>query len=195
MDAMKTHYLLLIGLISFLTSCTTGVSVATTGAQAVYNRHNLQNTLGDHYITMQANRKIYRDTDLFKNTNVSIATFHNEVLLTGEIPELEQRNEISNIVKNIPGVKKVYNLTSLNTPSSSITRMSDAWITAKIKAKFIAEDDIDPSTIKVVTENGTVYLMGIVFPEQANTAVQVARTTEGVQEVVKIFSYIKIFKA
>lgn len=189
------NFLFIIITCSYLSSCTTGLSVATSGAQAVYNRHTLKKTIDDHYITMQANRKIYCDTDKYNNTNISFSTFNKKVLLTGEIPTLSERKEVEEIVKNIEGVERVYNLTTLSPPSSTLSRMSDTWITAKVKAKLIASNDVDPSNIKVITENGTVYMMGVVPPEEADAAVEIARRIDGVQNVVKVFYYLRISKA
>jgi osmotically-inducible protein OsmY len=170
------------------------VNTAITGAQAIYDRHNLQHTLNDQYITIQANRALYWHSEKYKKSSIAISTFNGNVLLTGSVPSAELHAEIEDIVKKIPGTKKVYNLTEVSRPSSALTQVSDTWITAKVKAQLIAMDEIDPSKIKVVTENGTVYLMGIIFPQQAQIAVQVARTTAGVQNVVKIFSYLHISK-
>lgn len=182
---------LLFFLTIYLSACTP-MDAATTGAQALYDRHNLQKNLNDQYISMMAARKIYTENDRYKNTNVSIATFNNEVLITGEVENQQQRQEIESIVRNVADIKKLHNLTTISSPSSAIVRMSDAWITAKIKAQLLAINDMEQGKIKVVTENGNVYLMGIVFPEQADTAVEIARTTQGVQSVIKIFSYLRI---
>lgn len=193
MDAMKQLYFILITLLFliFLPACTP-MDAASTSIQAIYNRYSLQKNLNDQYISMMAARKIYTENDRYKNTNISVATFNNEVLITGEVANQKQRQEIEQIVRSIADIKKLYNLTIIASPSSTITRMSDSWITAKIKTQLLAMNDIEPGKIKVVTENGTVYLMGIVFPEQADTAIEIARTTEGVQNVVKIFSYLRI---
>ncbi len=92
-------------------------------------------------------------------------------------------------------MKDTYEHLSISAPSSALTRASDSWITTKIKAKLIAMNEIDPGAIKVVTENGTVYLMGIVTPDQADIAFDLAESTEGVQEVIKHFYYMYITKA
>ena len=190
----QLHYLFLIFiLLNFLTGCT-GLTVASTSAQAVYNRHELQQQLSDHYITLQAYRRIYDNTDRYDNTNLSITTLHNEVLLTGETPNPEQREEIIRIVKNIPNVIDVHCHITIAGTSSALTRVSDTWITTKIKSKFIAMNDLDATRIKVVTEDGTVYLMGIVLPDQADLAVEIAQNTQGVQSVIKHFSYMRISK-
>jgi len=182
--------LFLLSLVS-LQGC---VNATVSSAQAVYNRQNIQKTMNDQYITMQASHTLYDDTDRFKHTNISIATFNRVVLLTGQVPEPWQRAAVGKIVKNIPNVEEIYNQLTIAQPSSSLTTASDTWITTKIKSQFILSEDIDPSQIKVVTENGTVYLMGMIFPSQAKEAIEIARTTDGVQNVVKIFTYLKMSK-
>jgi osmotically-inducible protein OsmY len=174
-----------------LQSC---MSVATSGAQAVYNRHHIEDNLKDQYMTMQAYKALYRDTRQFKNTNIIVSTYHREVLLAGQAPARWQKTRAEEIIKKIPDIENLYNLVDVQSPSSSLTRVSDTWITAKIKAKFLASNDMDGSLVKVITENGTVFLMGVVLPEHAAEAVDLARNTDGVQRVVKIFSYMKISK-
>lgn len=170
------------------------LNVATTGAEAVYNRHSIQKNLKDQYLTMQAYKALYYDTDQFQNTNITISTYNREMLLAGQVPYLWQKTRVREIIKKIPDVGTVYNLVAIQSPSSSLTRINDAWITAKVKAKLLASNDMDGSKVKVITENGTVFLMGIMLPEHANEAVSLASNTDGVQRVVKIFSYMKISK-
>jgi osmotically-inducible protein OsmY len=169
-------------------------NVAMTGAQAVYNRHSLQKSVNDQYITMEAYKGIQREHGRFKDANISVATFNGDVLLAGQVPESWQRAQAERIVKHIDNVKHVYNLVTVASPSSALVRISDTWITTKIKAKLIACNDVDATQIKVMTENGTVYLMGILPPSQAQAAVELASETDGVSRVVKIFSYIRISK-
>ena len=171
----------------FLSGC---VNVATTGASAVYNRQSMQKSWKDQHTTLRIYQSMNYKTDKFKNANISIATLNGEVLLAGQAPERWQKEQAEKIAKETPDVKRVYNLVSVASPSSPLTKISDTWITAKVKAKLLASDDLDATAIKVVTENSTVYLMGILKPEEADAAVELASTTDGVQSVVKIFSYI-----
>lgn len=187
------RFILLVTLGSvFLAGC---ADVAMTGAQALYNRHTIQKNVGDQYITMQAYKTLHIDTDKFKDTNITIATYNREVLLAGQVPHEWQRAEAQKLVKEIPNIDQVYNLITISNPSSTLTRMSDSWITTKVKAQLMASNDVDATQVKVVTENGTVYLMGILQPSEAEAAVDVARNTQGVTRVVKIFSYMHISKA
>jgi len=170
------------------------LNVASTSAQAVYNRHNLEKNMIDQYITMKAYKAVKLKTNDFKDANISISTFNKEVLLAGQVPETWQKSRVEQLVRDIPNIERIYNMIHIESPSSSLTRISDSWITAKVKAKLLASEDLDASTIKVVTENGTVYLMAILKPEEADAAVDIARNTQGVQSVVKIFSYMHISK-
>lgn len=192
---MRQKYFL-IGIFFFTLSCLQGcVNVATTSAQAIYNHHSIEKNLNDQYITMQAYKALSIDNDQFKNANISTATYNGEMLLVGQAPEAWQRTKAEEIVKKIEDVQHVYNLVTIANPSSTLTKISDTWITAKIKAKLIASGDVDGSQVKVVTENGTVYLMGILQPDEAQAAIDLASNTDGVGSVVKIFSYVSITKA
>ena len=188
---LMRHWVAPISLILLLPGC---VNVATTGAQAVYNHHNLEKSWKDQYTTMRVYQALNYKTKQFNDANIAIATVDGDVLLAGQVPEAWQKEAAGEITKQIPNVKQVYNLVTIASPSSTLTRMSDAWITAKVKAKLIASDDLDATQIKVVTENGRVYLMGTIKPEEAEAAVDLARQTDGVQAVVKIFSYVTISK-
>lgn len=169
-------------------------NVATTGAQAVYNRHHLEKNLKDQYLTLQAYQTLYGKTEEFENTNISISTYNKEMLLAGQVPSAWQKVKAEKLINKIPDINKIYNLIEVKSPSSVLTRVSDTWITTKVKSKLLASNEVDASEVKVVTENGTVYLMGVLLPEQADAAVEVASNTEGVRSVVKIFSYMKISK-
>ena len=186
---MKFKWILLIAMSLLLQAC---VNAAVTGAGAVYDRHNLSKKFNDNYITMKAYRTIYLDTDEFKDTDVKIETFNNSILLTGQASTKELKDRLVSKINEIPNVEKVYNFINTSPDQSALTKASDAWITSKITANLITSNDIDPSLIKVTTSRGTVFLMGIVPPEAAEIAVDIATNTNGVQNVVKIFKYIRI---
>lgn len=176
--------------VCFLQGC---ADVAVTGAQAVYNRHSIKKNFNDQYTTFKAYQALKKDKILFSETNIAIATFNGQVLLAGQTPASWQRNKAEQLIRRaLDGKDEIFNLIIIANPSSSLTKMSDAWITAKVKSKLIASEDLDATQIKVVTENGTVYLMGILPPSEAKAAIELARETDGVSSVVKIFRYIHI---
>lgn len=185
-----------VGIIILLSALSIGcVNVATTGASAFYNHRSIQKSLNDQMTTLHVYQAMNNRTDDFKGVNVSVTTYNREVLLAGQVRHEWQRSRLNELVKSMADVEHVYNLVTVSNPSSALTRISDAWLTAKVKAKLIASTDVDATQIKVMTENGTVYLMGVLQPDEAQAAVDVARTTDGVQEVVKVFSYINITRS
>lgn len=185
------RYIFLWSISIFLSNC---MDLATSGAQAIYNRHSIQRNLDDERITILAYQSLNQKTTEFRNTNISISTYHKEVLLTGQVPFAWQKEKAETIIKRIPDVKAVYNLITIAGTSSALTTVSDTWITTKVKAQLIASNDLDATQVKVVTENGTVYLMGFLLPDEADAAANVASETDGVQRVVKLFSYIHLTK-
>ncbi len=181
----------LLTLASLLASCTT---VATSGASALYNHQSIEKSVNDEYITMRSYQAIDIDSDHFKNANINVSTFNRMVLLSGQAPTAEQKMAAEELVRKIGGIDQVYNWITVEKPASQIARANDVWLTAKIKAKMLASSDLDSSQVKVVTENRRVFLMGILRPQAAKAAVNVASTTSGVEQVVKIFSYLNLSK-
>ena len=185
------NLIILLLINSMLSAC---VSSAVSGAQAVYNRHSIKKNVDENFTTMHAYHAVDTYGNIYKDAHLTIATFNDSVLLAGQVISPEQKSELQRIIQPVVGDRTIYNFLEIANPSSALTRTSDGWITGKIKSQLIAIDDADPTQIKVVTENGTVYLMGTVQQEQANIAVDVAKETAGVQRVVKIFSYLQIVK-
>jgi osmotically-inducible protein OsmY len=180
---------------SLLQGCVSAaISGVSNGAAAAYNHHNLQNTFNDQRNTMRVDRAIHWYNKEYKSSNVQVSTFNNVLVLTGQVPSEALRNRLQEIARNASDVKEIFNLTTVSNPASSLTHVSDSWITTKVKSQLIAENEIDPSQIKVITEDGTVYLIGTVFPDQAIIATDIARSTAGVQNVVRVFSYLEVTK-
>ena len=95
------------------------------------------------------------------------------------------------MVRKVRGVRRIYNELEIAAPSSGMTRTSDAWITTKVKSWLIGSSDIEGTRVKVVTENGVVYLMGLATAEEASRVADTAANLSGVQRVVKLFELIE----
>lgn len=169
------------------------VAGAAAGAAAiavVYDHRKLESILEDQQIAVKIDEKFRRSPILRNdNTHINVTCFNQVVLLTGETTSPDLRQEAENLAQSVPNIRKIYNEINIKGPTSTLTRTSDSWITAKIKSQMLATEDLKSGTIKVVTENGTVYLMGIVKHNQADMAVDIAREVSGVQKVIKIFQY------
>jgi len=123
--------------------------------------------------------------------HVNITSYNRNVLLTGEVPDERVRGEVDNLVRSVPSVLGTTNELVVAEATSLGSRTTDSYITSKIKTRFLDAAQFNAMQVKVVTEAGVVYLMGIVTDKEANDAVEIARTTGGVRKVVKMFEYCK----
>lgn len=126
-----------------------------------------------------------------QNTHVNVTSFNRSVLLTGEIPEETRRAEIEKVAQGAGNVRNITNELQVGAPSSMGARTNDSYITTKVKGRLLDSNKVNPIHVKVVTEAGVVYLMGIVTEQEAADAVEVARNTGGVIKVVRIFDLCK----
>lgn len=167
-----------------------GAAAGAAGIAVVYDHRKLEQITRDQCINKEIYERYRADPELSnEKTHIDITTFNGVVLLTGQTVNPALVPRAGQIAQETNGVRKVYNRIIVKGPTSSLTRTSDTWITAKIKTQMLATKGLKSGTIKVVTENGTVYLMGIVSHGQADMAVEISRQVSGVQRVIKIFQY------
>ena len=170
------------------------VGGAVAGTAVVANsRRSPGAVVDDETVEMKARFAIIENKDLNSQIHVELTSYNGEVLMTGEAPTAALRTQVENIVKDIPMVRKIHNEMVIAAPSSFMTRASDSLVTAKVKIEVLRITDIEGfngTRVKVVTDNGTVYLMGIVTHKEAEAVTEVARQVGGVQRVVLLFEYI-----
>ena len=183
--------LLLIVLTFSLQGCffIAGAAAGAAGVAVVYDHRKIEQIISDEKISKMASDKLRFNEQIKEKTHLEVTCFNGIVLLTGEAPSVELRQLAESLVNSVPNIKRIYNQITLKGPTSALTQASDTWITTKIKTQMLATKGLQSGTIKVITENGTVYLMGIVSREQADIAVDIARQVAGVQRVMKIFQY------
>ena len=191
---MKRQLLLLLLILSasnYLSGCALGIGAgAATGAAVAYDRRTIGTMVDDELIEFKVIDAIRKDQELWNQIHLNATSFNNIVLLTGEAPTEDLRGRTSSLVGNIPKVRTVHNKMAIAAPSSMLSRSSDTWITGKVKTNMLTNDR-ESARIKVITENGSVYLMGLVTRAEADTATEIARKVSGVQRVVKVFEYIE----
>ena len=122
--------------------------------------------------------------------HVNATSFNRRVLLTGEAPTEDARKRIEEAVRGIENVREVTNELQVAGAASLASRGNDALITSNVKTRMVNNGKFSPQHVKVVTEAGVVYVMGLVTPEEGDAAVEIARNTGGVSRVVKVFEYI-----
>lgn len=122
--------------------------------------------------------------------HLNVTSFNLSTLLTGEAANEALRTETESIVKTVPNVRQVFNEIAIGPVASYSARSNDSYITTKVKARMIDANRFNANHVKVVTEAGTVYLLGMVTRKEADDATEIARTTSGVLRVVKLFEYL-----
>jgi osmotically-inducible protein OsmY len=181
---------LLVALCPSLQSCIPLVVGAGVGAGVMMaeDRRTSGTVLEDETIEIKAANRISEKYG--EKVNISVTSFNRFVLLTGQAPTEEIRQDVSVLVLEVPNVRNVQNEISIGGISSTTSHASDALLTSRVKARLAQNKEVGASHVKVVTENGAVFLMGLVTRAEAESAAQTAAATSGAQRVVKVFEYL-----
>lgn len=130
------------------------------------------------------------NTDLDKNSHIVVSSYNGVVLLAGQTPRAELKAQAEQAASEVQRVKKVHNELQVLQPSSLLARNNDAWLTTKIKSQMLADANIPGSRVKIITENGIVYMLGLLTQQEATRATNLVQGVSGVQKIVKLFEYI-----
>ena len=166
------------------------VIVGGTGAAVAMatDRRSSGTYVEDEGIEWKASNRI--NERLGDKVHVNATSFNRKLLLTGEAFNEASREEAGRIAAAVENVKEVVNDLRIAPTSTLSARGNDSYISSKVKARFVDQKDFRIQQVKVTTEAGTVFLMGLVTEKEGNAATEVARTTNGVQKVVRVFEYI-----
>lgn len=124
------------------------------------------------------------------STHVNVQSFNRQVLLTGEVPDERTQNELTALARESDEVRNVFNETRIGPVSGLAARTQDSWITSEAKARMLKSREFAANHVKVVTEAGVVYLMGLVKRREGDVAADVAARVQGTQRVVTVFEYL-----
>ncbi|WP_028240315.1 BON domain-containing protein [Stutzerimonas azotifigens] len=174
------------------TGCSS-VLTATRDAPIEENRgtRTIGSKIDDSLIETKAAVNIAKaHPDLDKNSHIVVASYNGVVLLAGQTPRQELKTLAAQEASAIQRVKRVHNELQVLPPSSALARSNDTWLTTKIKTQMLADSNVPGSRIKVITENGIVYLMGLVTRKEGELATSIAQSVSGVQRIVKLFEYL-----
>ena len=190
LSILAQRFCMLLFVSHMLTGCVAAVVAGgATGAAVAYDRRTAGTIIEDQAIETKAWQSFQSDKEINDNAHINVTSYNTIVLVTGEAPNAELKERIINIVRNIDKVSNVYDEVTIAAPSSYVSRSSDSVITSKVKTNLLAMDNFDGAHVKVVTEKGIVYLMGLLSHEEADRGTDVARKVGGVQKVVKLFQY------
>ncbi len=187
-------FLWLVLLNSFLlAACVSTPDSTDTSQQSVrLERRSLEAIANDKSIEQTASEEFHDDAEISGQSHVNINAYNGLALLTGEVSNVELKNRILDIVRIIPHVKMVRDSLTLGSLSAADSRANDVRLTEQVKAALTqihTLPDFNSSMLKVVTESGVVYLMGLVSKEEGNVAVNVTRLQPGVKQIVTVFEY------
>jgi osmotically-inducible protein OsmY len=183
--------LALMGLmVSQLSGCARVIHATTSEpVQINDNKRSLGTKLNDDRLETYARVNILKADPAFENARINIDSFNGLLLLTGQVPTEQLRQLAGNTVGAINSVRQVHNELQVGPSARFGSQSLDTWITTKIKSRLVASR-IQSRRIHIITEAQTVFLMGLVSRYEADRIVEVARTSDGVQQVVKVFEYV-----
>lgn len=164
------------------------VGAATAGGAVIYDKRDFK-TMGEDQQAYQNAQELLNTNKDLKNSHVVVAVFYNTALLVGQTPSPALRQEAYDTISKVPNIKRIYNEITISGPTTAMQRSSDSWVTTKVRSALLAKPGLASNNIKIITENGVVYLMGKVSRSEAELAADAARRMTGVEKVVKVFIY------
>lgn len=179
-----------LALLPLLNGCA-GLFVAGAAgtAVAISDPRGLGTQLSDQSLEMSIAETLRQDRQRWSDNNINVTCYNGIALVTGQVRSVELREQIGREVAAVEGVRRTYNQLRLGHPAGLSTHSQDSWLTTRIKAKLIDSAKVSSAEVKVVTENGEVFLMGLTTRDQADAATEIARHQDGVRRVIRLFEY------
>ena len=180
----------LIGIFPLLQGCVPAL-LATGAAVTVISAHDRRSTGTQADDETSEWKGSNRMPAQYKNSaHVNFTAYNRILLVTGEVPDEEARQVVGALAEKIEGIRKVHNELVVAAPAPFSSRSNDAYVSSKFKTRLIESNQLSVNHIKPITENGTLFLMGVVNEREAKVAVAIARTTDGVHKVVNVLEVI-----
>ena len=173
------RWIVVIAILFFLAACS-----------GTPDRRDTKTYLKDKNIESKATNDLYGDTHINKKIHVNVTSFNGVTLVSGEVLSEALRQQVIEIVRNIPDVRRVHNELVVADLTNFESRSRDSWLTSKVKSQLAKNKQLAAKHVKVVTENETVYLLGLVTENEGQIAADVARNVTGVKSVITLFEYI-----
>ncbi|CAI0918461.1 Osmotically-inducible protein Y precursor [Serratia quinivorans] len=176
-----------------LQGCIAGVVVgsAAVATKTATDPRSVGTQVDDGTLEARVENALSKDQQLKKEARVVATAYQGKVLLTGQAPNTDLAARAKQIAMGVEGTTEVYNEVRQGTPVSLSTASSDTWITTKVRSQLLASDAVKSSNVKVTTENGEVFLLGLVTQQEAQSAAQTASQVGGVKHVTTAFTYVK----
>ena len=183
--------LLITALIATLSGC--GSFMATMQSDTIEDdpgERTYGQQLDDENIETKAVVNIHAADEAFDEAHIIVISYNGYVLLAGQVQTEALKAKATEVVRKVRDVRRIYNELDISAPSSAMSRTSDTWITTKVKSWLLGSSEIEGGRVKVVTENGTVFLMGLASQAEEKRIVKMASGISGVQRVVSLLELI-----
>ncbi len=192
---MKIHKLTVLAVL-LSTVVVNGCGAVVAGGAAVATKtatdpRTMGTQVDDVTLEARVSSAIAKDQEIKQDARVTTTAYQGNVLLTGQSPRPELSERAKNIALGVDGVQEVYSAIREGKPVELGTISSDSWITTKVRSQLLTSDKVKSSNVKVVTENGEVFLLGLVTEAQGQEAAKIASQVSGVKQVVTVFHYLK----
>lgn len=185
------HLGLFITVAVILQGCVAATVVGVVGGVSVVNdNRTIGKLIDDQSIELNAHTKLAKVEGLTDNSNLQVVSVNAKALIVGQVPNTYLKDLAIKALNEVEGIEQVHDQVRISNTVSITTKTNDMWLTSKVKTALFQSDELDATNVKVVTENGEVFLMGLVKATEGNAAVEVARHITGVNRVFKMFEYI-----
>jgi osmotically-inducible protein OsmY len=187
-----TRSFFMFGRYTALLLCTIALAGCSTAGPMSddHGKRTIGTSIDDMMVASRAKSNIKSVNEQLGRAHIDVTSFNGVVLLTGQVPSEGARQEAEQAVDGLRNVRVIHNELEVAGPTSIPSRMNDSYLSTKVKTALLADNNTEGGRTKVITENGVVYLMGLLTRDEAEAAVSKAREVYGVQKIVKVFEYI-----
>lgn len=179
-------------LLTFMFVCTSCSNPLVSAAQLVYDRQSIKESIDNHQIQVKANHTLFEHYPHLRKANVSLVTFNKDLIAFGQVPTSQDKDIVTKTLEHLQGPRRFFNELSVGPNASVLQNLKDSWLTAKLRAKMVAENGVDPSLFKIVCEKNVVYILGDVKKAQAHKVIGLAKQLSGADKIVKIMRYYEL---
>ncbi|BFU59985.1 MULTISPECIES: division/outer membrane stress-associated lipid-binding lipoprotein [Rodentibacter] len=163
---------------------------AAAGTKVATDPRTMGTQLDDETLEIKVENAVDKDEQIDAEGRVNAVSYSGRILLIGQVPSESAKETATALAKGVEGVVDVYNELRTGAKISIGQITKDSWITTQVKSKMLIDDRVKTTDVKVITENGEVFLLGNVTQSQADAAADIASRISGVQKVVKVFKYL-----
>ena len=177
-----------------ITGCAPAVVAGgvAAGATVAIDRRTTGTLIEDQSIELKASELLKADAGIAEHSNITIVSYNLQVLLTGQAESDDISRRLADKIATLPRVRKVFNEVVTGAEGTWSEAASDTYLTSRAKVALLDVDikGFDPTVVKVVTSQGTVFLMGLLTRQEADAVTDKVRYISGVKRVVRLFEYI-----